>query len=162
MKILSIDPGFERVGIAILEKNPGDKKEKVLFSECFRTSSKLPFHDRLLLIGEKINEIIKKYEPKNLAIEKLYFTTNQKTAMGVSEARGVILYECKKAGLLIFEYTPLQIKSAVAGYGKATKEMVMDMVPKLCEMKKISNSDDELDAIACGITCFASEKNLYN
>lgn len=160
MKILAIDPGFERLGIAVLEKNPKDKKETVLYSECFKTSAKIPFPERLALIGNKIESVLKKYKPKALAIEKLYFEKNQKTAMSVSEARGVIVYECAKCDMKIFEYTPLQIKSAVTGYGKATKNAVMDMVPKLIIMNKSSNSDDELDAIAIGITCFASERGL--
>ncbi len=158
MKIISIDPGYERVGIAILEKNPGDKKETVMYSECFKTSAKIPFQERLLLIGEHLEKIIKKYKPENMAIEKLFFENNQKTAMGVSEARGVIIYICKKNKINVFEYTPLQIKSAVTGYGKADKGMVMDMVPKLVFMKKETKSDDELDAVAIGITCIASEK----
>ncbi len=160
MKILAIDPGYERIGIAILEKKQGDKKEKVLYSECFKTSSKLPFTERLLLIGKKVEKIIKKYNPKVLAIEKLFFTTNQKTAMGVAEARGAIIYVCKKNGLQIFEYTPLQIKVATTGYGKARKDMVMDMIPKLVTINTIKKGDDELDAIAIGITCFACEKNI--
>lgn len=158
MKIISIDPGYERVGIAILEKNPRDKKETVVYSECFKTSAKLPFQERLLLIGEHLEKIIKKYKPKTMAIEKLFFENNQKTAMGVSEARGAIIYVCKKNKMEVFEYTPLQIKSAVTGYGKADKGMVMDMVPKLVFMKKETKSDDELDAVAIGITCIASEK----
>lgn len=160
MKIISIDPGYERVGIAILEKNQGDKKETVVFSECFKTSSKISFHDRLLLIGKQIEKIIKKYDPCALAIEKLFFETNQKTAMHVSEARGMMIYIGKKNNLKIFEYTPLQIKSAVTGYGKADKNMVMDMIPKIVHMKKETKSDDELDAVAIGVTCIASEKDL--
>lgn len=157
MKILSIDPGFERVGIAVIEKT-NLKKDKLVYSECFKTSAKIPFHERLTLIGNKVEEVIKKYKPKVLAIEKLYFTTNQKTVMGVSEARGVIIYSASRNGLNIFEYTPPQIKVAVTGYGKASKEMVMSMVPKLIEVDSGVNSDDELDAIAIGLTCLACEK----
>lgn len=156
-KILAIDPGYERIGIAILEKGIG-KKESLVFSECFKTSSKLQLHDRLKNIGERVSEVIKKYNPEALSIEKLYFTTNQKTVMGVSEARGVILFVSKINNLNVFEYTPPQIKIAVTGYGKATKEMVMSMVPKLIEIEKTIKSDDELDAIAIGLTCFACEK----
>src|SRR3989338_6951575 len=112
MRILGIDPGFERLGVAILEKparnefhsggNKGDKKERVLFSECFKTSAKLEFPERLRLIGEEVKKIIKEYKPEVLAIETLYLSTNQKTAMRVAEARGVIIYEAQKAGLKIF------------------------------------------------------------
>ena len=157
MKILAIDPGFERVGIAILEKTNA-KKDLLIFSECFKTSAKIPFHERLTLIGKELEKTIKKYKPENLAIEKLYFTTNQKTVMGVSEARGVMIYTASRNGLKIFEYTPPQIKIAVTSYGKSTKEMVMSMVPKLIDLKKETSSDDELDAIAIGITCLACEK----
>jgi crossover junction endodeoxyribonuclease RuvC len=155
MKILAIDPGFERIGIAVIEKT-NLLKDKLVYSECFKTSAKIPFHARLTLIGNKIEEVIKKYKPETLAIEKLYFTTNQKTVMGVSEARGVIVYCASRNGLNVFEYTPPQIKVAVTGYGKASKEMVMSMVPKLIDIKV--NSDDELDAIAIGLTCLACEK----
>lgn len=160
MRVLSIDPGFERIGIAIIEKTDL-KKDKLIYSECFKTSAKIPFPERLKNIGIKIEEIIKKYKPEILAIEKLYFTTNQKTVMGVSEARGTILYVSAKNNLVIYEYTPPQIKLAVTGYGKASKEMIMSMVPKLIEVDKGINSDDELDAIAIGLTCLACEKLIF-
>lgn len=157
MKILAIDPGFERVGIAIIEKTYLNK-DNLIYSTCFKTSAKIPFHERLKNIGLEVESVIKKYKPEALAIEKLYFTTNQKTVMGVSEARGTIIYVASKNGLSIFEYTPPQIKVAVAGYGKASKDMIMSMVPKLIEIKKQTDSDDELDAIAIGLTCLACEK----
>lgn len=157
MKILAIDPGFERVGIAIIEKTHL-QKDKLVYSACFKTSSKIPFPERLKNIGTEIEKIIKKYKPEVLAIEKLYFTTNQKTAMGVSEARGVIVYIASKNGLSVCEYTPPQIKVAVTGYGKADKNMVMSMVPKLIDINPKISSDDELDAIAIGLTCLACEK----
>jgi crossover junction endodeoxyribonuclease RuvC len=157
MRILGIDPGFERLGIAIIDK-PLTGKEVVIHSECFHTSPKIEFHERLALVGEEIRKIIESYKPKALAIEKLYITTNQKTAMNVAEARGVVIYEASRAGLGIYEYTPGEIKMAITGYGKATKDMVMAMVPKLCKMDKVTNSDDELDAVAIGLTCCAQER----
>ena len=159
MRIISIDPGFERVGIAVLEKNLGEK-ETLIYSECFKTTPKISLNERIKKIGDEVEQIIKKYKPKALAIEKLYFTTNQKTVMGVAEARGVIIYCGTRKDLPIFEYTPPQIKVAVTGYGKASKEMVMSMVPKLIEIKKNTKSDDELDAIAIGITALACEKSF--
>ncbi|MBP9715492.1 MAG: crossover junction endodeoxyribonuclease RuvC, partial [Candidatus Pacebacteria bacterium] len=117
MIILGIDPGYERLGIAVLEKNTG--KEEVLHSECFKTSAKLKFEERLFLIGQKIEEVIKKYRPDVLAIETLFSNTNQKTVMHVSEARGVVIYEAIKKDLKIFEASPPQIKMATTGYGKA-------------------------------------------
>lgn len=157
MRILGIDPGFERIGIAVLEKT-SKQKDVVVYSNCFKTSNKIPFHSRLKNLGLEIEEVIKKYKPEALAIEKLYFTTNQKTVMGVSEARGVIVYIASKNNLSVYEYTPPQIKVAVTGYGKASKEMIMSMVPKLIDIKIGIKSDDELDAIAIGLTCLACER----
>ncbi len=160
MKILGIDPGFERLGIAILEKNKGDKREKVIFSECFKTSAKLEFAVRLNLIGEEVKKIIKKYKPEVLAIETLFLTTNQKTVMHVAEARGVVICEGIKAGLKIFEASPPQIKVATTGYGKANKEQIIKMVKILVDInKEKKESDDELDAIAIALTAFACIKN---
>ena len=161
MRILAIDPGFERIGIAIIEKT-NLQKDILVFSECFKTSAKIPFHERLRNIGNEVESVIEKYKPVALAIEKLYFTTNQKTVMGVSEARGAIIYVASKNNLQIYEYTPPQIKVAVTGYGKASKKMIMSMVPKLIEIKKETNSDDELDAIAIGLTCLACERVIHS
>jgi crossover junction endodeoxyribonuclease RuvC len=158
MRILGIDPGFERLGIAILEKNVHDRKERVLFSECFKTSATLDFSERLALIGDKVRGIISAYTPDVLSIETLFLTTNQKTVMRVSEARGVVLYEATKAGLRIFEASPPAIKMATTGYGKATKEEIIKMVHLLVDMDKSKKSDDELDAVAIALTAFAHHK----
>jgi len=171
MRILGIDPGYERLGIAILEKASfakgygGPKKEKVIFSECFKTSSKLDFTKRLFNIGERISEIIHKYKPDVLAIETLFLNTNQKTVMRVAEARGVVMYEASRAGLEIFEASPPQIKTATTGYGKASKADINKMVKMLVDVdeNKIrqrngQESDDELDAIAIALTAFACMK----
>jgi crossover junction endodeoxyribonuclease RuvC len=162
MILLSIDPGYERLGIAILEKPAGlvplgrtSGKEVLLFSECFKTSAKIPHHERLALIGNRIKEIIKKYKPEALATEKLFFSGNQKTAMLVAEARGVILYTGSSAGLKIFEYTPNEVKIAITGYGRSEKRQMIDMVRKLIVVKSNTKSDDEFDAIAIGLTHFA-------
>ncbi|MEI7765233.1 MAG: crossover junction endodeoxyribonuclease RuvC [bacterium] len=150
MIILGIDPGFERLGIAVLEKDK--KKDKILFSECFKTSATLDFSKRLSLIGDEIRKVIKKYKPDVLSIETLFLTTNQKTVMHVAEARGVVIYECAKAHMKIFEAPPPQIKIATTGYGKANKEQVMKMVKLLVDIDNNKKSDDELDAIAAAIT----------
>ncbi|MSU45137.1 MAG: crossover junction endodeoxyribonuclease RuvC [Candidatus Zambryskibacteria bacterium] len=166
MKIISIDPGYERLGIAIIEKLPKGKtfgKEVLVFSECFKTSSKLPHHERLALIGNRIKEVIKKFRPEQLATEKLFFSGNQKTAMLVAEARGVILYTGSSLGLEVFEYTPNQVKIAITGYGRSEKKQMIDMTKKLIVVNSPSNrlgtsktnSDDEFDAIAIGLTHFA-------
>jgi crossover junction endodeoxyribonuclease RuvC len=157
-RIIAIDPGFERLGIAIIDVLP---KETLVHSECFHTSTKETFAERLHILGTHVREIIKKYEPRELAIETLFISNNQKTAMHVAEARGVVIYECARAGLSVHEYNPLQIKVAVTGYGKASKDDVMKMVPKLIRMETASTSDDELDAIACGLTHTAHAGSRY-
>lgn len=154
MKIISIDPGYERLGIAVIEKEKGSK-EILLFSECFKTSAKLPHHERLSLIGDRIKDVVKKWKPEQLATEKLFFSGNQKTALLVAEARGVILFTGSSLGLEIFEYTPNEIKIAISGYGKAEKNQMIDMVRKLIKVDSSKKSDDEFDAIAIGLTHFA-------
>jgi crossover junction endodeoxyribonuclease RuvC len=154
MILLSIDPGFERLGLAIIEKE-GRNKETLLYSECFKTSSKLPHHERLRLIGNKIKDIIEEYKPTTLATEKLFFTSNQKTVIPVAEARGVILYIAGIYNLAVFEYSPPEIKVAVTGYGKSDKQQIMSMIPQLITLQKNITSDDEFDAIAIGLTHYA-------
>lgn len=153
-RVLAIDPGFERLGIAILEK------DKLIYSDCFKTSPKDDFYTRLKQIGEEIERIIKEFEPTALAIETLFFKNNQKTAMHVAETRGVVAYEASKKGLSVFEFTPLQIKIAVTGYGRSDKDQVTFMVPKLIKINKKIEHDDEFDAIAVGLTYFSTVKNI--
>ncbi|MEX0652190.1 MAG: crossover junction endodeoxyribonuclease RuvC [Candidatus Paceibacterota bacterium] len=160
MRVLSIDPGYERLGIAIIEKT-NTPKDTLLYSDCFRTDTQDSFKDRLLQIGLEIERLIETYSPNVIAIEQLFFNTNQKTALSVTEVIGVITYIAKKENLLIFEYTPLQIKSAVSGYGKSTKEQVAKMIPHLIEIRKEIALDDEYDAIAVGLTCLASERLIF-
>jgi crossover junction endodeoxyribonuclease RuvC len=156
MKILGIDPGYERLGIAVLEKNKGDKKEGVVYSDCFKTSAKMPFEERLLLLGREVERVINFYQPDGLAIETLFFTNNQKTAMNVAEVRGTILYIAKCAGLTLQQFTPMQIKVAVAGHGQGDKRAVTNMVKMLVFIEKEIKHDDEYDAIAIALTGFAS------
>lgn len=156
MKILSVDPGYGRVGIAVIESNLG--KNTLLYSDCFETSEKLPHHRRLSLVGEEITAIIEKWKPEVLAIEELFFNKNIKTALLVSQAVGVIVYEAAKKSLKVFQYSPLEVKIAVSGYGRATKEQVISMVPKLVKMEKKITHDDEFDAIAVGLTHAASHR----
>lgn len=154
MKILAIDPGYERLGIAIIEKSPR-QKEVLVFSECFKTSAKLPHAARLGLIKTQIEEVIAQYAPEKLAIETLFFAKNTKTALMVSEARGAIIATATTAGLATAEFTPNQIKVAITSYGKSDKSAMMSMIPRLIEIKKPIKSDDEFDAIAVGLTYFA-------
>lgn len=160
MKILGIDPGYDRVGIAVIEKKSGSK-ESVLYSECLQTSVKDDFYTRLGQVGAKIAEVIEEYSPDALAIETLFITKNQKTAMRVAEARGVIIHEAVREKIPVFEYTPLQIKIAVTGHGGSDKDQVMKMIPLLVKIPKKQTVDDEFDAIAVALTCIAHEKSSF-
>ncbi|MDQ3014459.1 MAG: crossover junction endodeoxyribonuclease RuvC [bacterium] len=157
MRIIAIDPGYERLGIAIIEKAVKGK-EVLLYSSCFQTPKQLAHHERLSMVGQEIARVIKEYKPKALAIESLFFSKNQKTAMQVAETRGVILYEASRHGLQVKEYLPVDIKIAVTGYGKSDKSHIIAMVPKLIAIDKKISFDDEYDAIATGITYFARER----
>ncbi len=157
MKIIAIDPGYERMGVAIIEKING--KENLVFSECFKTFAKIPHEERLKLIGREIEILIKKYEPEAMAIETLFFKNNQKTAMHVSEARGVMLYVASTLGLSLKEFSPMAIKIAVTGHGGSDKDQVTSMVQKLIKIKTKIKYDDEYDAIAAGLTYFASMRS---
>lgn len=157
MKLIAIDPGYERLGIAVLQKETRGK-EVLLYSDCFKTDKKLPHAERLALIGAEIGRIIDEHKPTALCLENLFFSNNQKTAISVAEARGVILYKAAEKGLYIYEYGPGEIKVAVTGYGKSDKEAVIAMVQKLVSIDKKIAHDDEYDAIAVGLTCFAIER----
>lgn len=153
MIILGIDPGYDRVGIAVITLEKG--KPSYLFSTCLETNKKTSLSKRLVEVGTALKEVIETWKPNLLAIETLYMTNNQKTAIGVAEARGIICYESEKAGLSLVEMTPLQIKQAVTGYGKADKGALFDMTKRLIAIpRKEGNKkmlDDEMDAIAIAL-----------
>lgn len=157
MRILAIDPGYDRVGIAIIEKLSPKEKEVVVYSECYTTPKTLIMSERLKDVGLRLAHIIAEYKPEYAALETLYFSKNQKTALLVAEARGVLLYECARANLTVFEYHPSHIKIAVTGNGTSTKHEIMRMIPRLVIMSNSEALDDEFDAIAVGITCIAHE-----
>lgn len=157
MRVLAIDPGYARVGVAIVTREEGGK-EKLVFSTCIETPHTEAFEKRLAYIGEEIEHIIKQYTPDSCALERLYFHSNQKTALLVAEACGVIRYTAARHKLPIFEYTPLQIKNAVTGDGRGDKKQIMRMVRQLISIEKTIKYDDEFDAIAIGLTCLASER----
>ena len=152
MIVIGIDPGYGRLGISIVEKKD---KEEVLYSACIETDSKLPIPERIAYIGRKIEELVVKWSPNIASVEKLFFSTNQKTAISVAEVRGVVNYILSKNDIPIYEYTPLEIKTTITGHGTATKHQVADMVNKLVKIKKIPKFDDEFDAIAIALTCIA-------
>jgi crossover junction endodeoxyribonuclease RuvC len=156
-RILGIDPGFDRLGVCIVDKE--GTKETLVFSTCIVTSKKDSFEARLATVGKELTKILENYEPTELAIETLFFTTNQKTIITVAEVRGICIYLAHLHGLSIHEYSPPQIKVAVTGYGKATKEDIAIMVPKILgKPLKIGTLDDEIDAIAIALTHSAHRK----
>lgn len=154
MRILGIDPGYDRLGIAIIQK-PLKGREGLIYSECFKTSPKDPVYSRLASIGKEILRVLDEFKPDELAIENLFITKNQKTAMRVAEARGIILYETQNRGIPIKEYTPMEIKLAVTGDGGSDKLRMIKMVKLLIKIpdKKAAEDmlDDEYDAIAAAL-----------
>jgi crossover junction endodeoxyribonuclease RuvC len=155
--ILGVDPGVERVGVAIVSKQEG--RDFLVYSDCIRTAATLPLHQRAAHIGSEIARLVAEFSPTILSIEKLYFNTNQKTAMAVAEVRGVIIYEATRHGLVIDEFTPLEIKVAVTGYGRSEKRQVQEMVKKLVHFDKKKAVDDEFDAIAIALTSIAHHRH---
>lgn len=153
--VLGIDPGYDRVGIAVVKQSLNSKKAGIVYSECFLTKKDEDLNTRILAISARVADIIEKHKPDRLSIEKLYFTNNQKTAMGVAEARGVIINKAKEFGIPVDEYTPPQIKLAITGYGKADKKSIWHMVRALAEIKTDIKYDDEMDAIAIALTSLA-------
>lgn len=156
MRVIAIDPGYGRCGVAIVEKKDG--KEAWIYSDCIETHAKDGFVERLAQVVAECERLMKIHKPDALAMERLFFNSNQKTAMQVAEVRGAILNAAVSAGLPSFEYTPGQVKSATTGYGSADKRQVMDMLRMLLKIEKVVTHDDEYDAIAVGITHLAHSR----
>ena len=153
MRILAIDPGYDRLGIAVVEGNAS--RPTLVWSDCI-LPEKGAREERLSCVSKAVTSAIKKYSPDILAIETLFFSVNKKTAIGVAEARGAILAAAGNASVSVVEYSPQQIKNAVTGNGGADKKAVARMIPKLLVLTEKKRFDDELDAIAIGITALAS------
>jgi crossover junction endodeoxyribonuclease RuvC len=153
LRVLAIDPGYDRVGLAVVEKD--GTKEKVIYSTCIETKRQDTFADRILTVGNSIEKALADYAPQCVAIETLFFNKNIKTAIGVAQARGVVMYLAKRAGCEIFEFGPQEIKIAITGYGKSDKTAVLAMVKRLVNNVPEHALDDEYDAIAVGVTCLA-------
>ncbi len=151
MIILGIDPGYDRMGVAVVKKERG--KEKLLYSDCLTTKKNFLYGTRIMALGKELGKIIKRFKPDVVAMEKLFFFKNQKTALQVAEARGVFLYVAASNNVSIYELTPLQIKMALTGYGRADKRQVQKMVQAILKLEKIPKYDDEVDAIAAAIAC---------
>jgi crossover junction endodeoxyribonuclease RuvC len=149
MKILGIDPGTATTGWAVVEEK--NKNAKLIACGCVNTSKFHSDEERLVEIGRDIASLIKKYKPNEAAIEDLFFFSNQKTAITVAQARGVVLYELKKNKLAIAHYTPLQVKQALTGYGRAEKKQIQLMVKNILKLKCAPEPDDAADAVAIAI-----------
>lgn len=149
MIILGIDPGTATTGWGIIKKE-GQKYTLLDFGHI-TTKAKTPLHDRLEIIFEELTQIIEKAKPDHVAVEELFFAANSKTAIAVGQARGVILLAGKKKGLSVFEYTPLEVKMALTGYGRADKNQIQQMVKALLSLSEIPKPDDAADALAIAI-----------
>lgn len=149
MVILGIDPGYAIIGYGVIRAQSG--RYQPLEHGAVVTRSGENFNRRLEIIYDSIASVIEQWKPDAVSIEKLFFQNNQKTAIGVAEARGVILLAAQKAGLEVFEYTPLQVKMAVTGYGQAQKPQVMEMTRRLLCLKEVPKPDDTADALAMAI-----------
>ena len=150
MKIIGIDPGYAIVGWGVVNYN--NSQFSVVDYGSILTSAKLDFAKRLLIIYDSLNEILKRYGPMEMAIEKLFFNSNTKTAIDVAQARGVVLLAAKQQGLNYFEYTPLQIKQSITGYGRASKVQVIEMAMRFLNLKTVPKPDDTADALAVAVT----------
>jgi crossover junction endodeoxyribonuclease RuvC len=151
VRIVGIDPGFDRLGIAIIDKI--DTKETLIYSTCITTNKKDSLEKRLGDVARGLTSIFTEYTPQELSIETIFITKNQKTVIQVAEVRGVCLYIAHLFSIKVFEYSPPEIKVSITGYGKATKEDIFAMVPKILKTKLHEDKlDDEIDAIAIALT----------
>lgn len=153
MRVLGVDPGYDRVGLAVMEYENGN--EKLIYSTCIETNKDDHLHIRLQQVGNTITKTIQEHKADTLGIETLFFNKNVKTAMSVAEARGIIIYTAIEAGCTIYEFSPQAIKIATTGYGNSDKHAVTAMVKQLVSEVPSDALDDEYDAIAVGITCLA-------
>ena len=150
MIILGIDPGFARVGWAVMEAQ--NSKFNLRNYGCVETSKEISSEERLVDVYKQVCKLIKRYKPEALAIEELFFTNNAKTAFKVGEARGVIILSGAIQDIPVFSYTPLQVKIAVTGYGTADKPQVGRMLKAILKLKEMPKLDDTTDAIAVTLT----------
>ncbi|MBQ7835488.1 MAG: crossover junction endodeoxyribonuclease RuvC [Ruminiclostridium sp.] len=156
MRIIGIDPGYAIVGFGVLEYNRA--QFDVVDYGAVTTPAGMDFNSRLLEIYNDLCYILDKFKPDFMAIERLYFTSNQKTAIDVAQARGIVLLAARQRNIQVFEYTPLQVKQSVTGYGKAIKKQVQEMTTRILRLSEIPKPDDTADALAIAI-CHAHSYN---
>ena len=160
MIILGVDPGIATIGFGVIEARRGQNILKQY--GVITTPAGLPLANRLLQISEDMDALIRQFQPDEMAVEELFFTKNITTGIAVAHGRGVILLSAQKLGLPIFEYTPMQVKQAVAGYGGADKRQVMLMTQRLLSMREVPRPDDAADALAIAICHARSATSLLN
>lgn len=152
MKILAIDPGFDRLGMAVVSGTASNPE--FIWGTCV-TPEEGALSQRLVGVFKAVDKAVKKYKPDIVAVETLFFSVNKKTALNVAHARGVILVAASINHATVTEYSPQEVKLAVTGYGNANKQAVITMVEKLIKLPEKKRLDDEFDAIAIGITALA-------
>lgn len=150
MRILGIDPGYAIVGYGVLDHS--GMQMKLAAMGAITTAADMPFERRLLAIYDDMRVLLQQFKPDAVSIEKLFFNSNQKTVIDVAEARGVILLSAVQAGVPIYEYTPLQVKSSITGYGRAEKQQVQEMTRTILHLKEVPKPDDTADAVALAMT----------
>lgn len=160
MVILGIDPGVATIGFGAI--NAERQKNTLIQYGTITTPAGIPLASRLLQISNDMEELIHLFQPDEMAIEELFFSTNITTGISVAHGRGVILLAAEKLGVPIFEYTPIQVKQAVAGYGKADKKQVMLMTQRLLHMNRLPRPDDAADALAIAICHSRAATSMLN
>ena len=158
MRILGIDPGVAIVGFGLIESERG--AVRMLQYGAVNTSAGMPLATRLVQIEQDLTQLIQQFKPDEIAIEELFFSKNITTGIAVAHARGVILYTAERLHLPVYEYTPMQIKQAVVGYGLAEKKQVMDMTRRLLKLSAVPRPDDAADALAIAICHARSATSL--
>lgn len=156
MRVLAVDPGYDRLGVAVMEKAQG--KEHLVHSCCLITEKAKTVPERIGDLGSALEELIKKFKPDLVAVETIFFNKNIKTAVAVAESRGVVIFLARKYKAEVCEFGPQEIKVAVTGYGKSDKRAVMDMLARLVPNLPASALDDEYDAIAVAVTALAHHR----
>lgn len=159
MVIMGIDPGIAIVGYGVVSYK-GNKFTPIDYG-AVKTGSSMSLSQRLIYIYESLEEIIKKYTPEAISIEELFFNKNTKTALAVGQGRGVAVLAAAKANVEVFEYTPLQVKQSVVGYGRAEKAQVQQMIKIILNLEKIPKPDDVADALAVAI-CHGNSCKMMN
>lgn len=149
MRILGLDPGIATVGFGLIEAEHGSFAS--LAYGAIRTEAGLPLSERLETIYDDLAQMLEQFQPEAVAIEQLFFNTNLTTGIAVAHGRGVLLLGCRQKGVPAYEYTPLQVKQSVAGYGRAGKRQVMEMVRRLLQLETVPKPDDAADALAIAL-----------